>query len=57
MTTEQNSKLLQGPLFYILYFLFSLALTSCMDMDDTTPPVKATIQLVKPDAFLHMTDL
>jgi len=57
MTTEQNSKLLQGPLFYILYFLFSLALTSCMDMDDTTPPVKATIQLVRPDAFVHMADL
>ncbi len=28
-----------------------MVLTSCMDMDDTTPPVKATIQLVKPADF------
>ncbi len=32
-------------------------LTSCMDMNDTTPPVNATIQLVKPEVFCQMTDL
>ncbi len=32
-------------------------LAGCMDMDDTTPPVNATIQLVKPEVFKHMSDL
>ena len=34
-----------------------LFIISCMDMDDTTPPVKATIQLVRPESFVGMTDL
>ena len=32
-------------------------LTSCVDFDDTTPPVTATVQLVRPDAFVNMTDM
>lgn len=32
-------------------------LFSCMDMDDTTQPVKATVQLAKPANFVNMTDL
>ncbi len=35
----------------------TVLLTGCMDMDDTTPPVNATIQLVKPEVFSEMTDL
>lgn len=35
----------------------TLLLCSCMDMNDTTPPVSATVQLVKPDNFVNMTDL
>ncbi len=31
--------------------------TGCMDMNDTTPPVNTTIQLVKPKVFSQMTDL
>ena len=37
--------------------LFAFLLFSCMDMDDTTPPVKTTIQLVMPAEFVNMTDL
>ena len=37
--------------------LFAFLLFSCMDMDDTTPPVKTTIQLVMPTEFVNMTDL
>lgn len=51
-------------LYFILYTFFSAAplffsvvLTSCVDFDDTTQPVKATIQLVKPENFVNMTDL
>ncbi len=40
----------------IILCLASL-LTGCMDMNDTTPPVNATIQLVKPEVFTQMTDL
>ncbi len=42
----------------ILIILCLIALfTGCMDMNDTTPPVKATIQVVKPEVFSQMTDL
>ncbi len=42
-----------------ILFLFATLLTmvGCMDMDDTTQPVKTTIQLVKPSEFTNMTDL
>jgi len=35
----------------------ALLLGSCMDMDDTTPPVNTIVQLVKPSNFVNMTDL
>ena len=41
----------------LLIFCSVLLLTACMDMDDTTAPVKTSIQLVKPDNFVNMTDL
>ena len=36
---------------------WGLLFTSCMDMDDTTPPVSTAIQLVRPADFVNMTDL
>ena len=41
----------------ILFSLFALLPFSCIDFNDTTQPVKATIQLVKPENFVNMTDL
>ena len=40
-------------LFALLPFYF----TSCVDFNDTTQPVTATIQLVRPDGFINMTDM
>lgn len=41
---------------YLLFFSLAL-LTSCVDFDDTTPPVTATVQLVRPYAFVNMDDM
>ena len=41
----------------ILFSLCTLLPFSCIDFNDTTQPVKATIQVVKPDNFVNMTDL
>lgn len=49
-----NVKTIKG---IILFSLFALLPFSCIDFNDTTQPVKATIQLVKPENFVNMTDL
>ena len=38
-------------------FCAAVLLSACMDMDDTTPPVEAAVQLVKPANFVNMTDM
>lgn len=57
MISMRHRKQLKSLLFIISYFLFSVAQFSCVDFDDTTPPVTATVQLVRPDAFVNMTDM
>lgn len=55
-----NKRHIRKPLrllFIICCFLFSAAQFSCVDFDDTTPPVTATVQLVRPDAFVNMDDM
>ena len=55
------SKIQRKHLIYlsitICYLSLGVALSSCVDFDDTTPPVTATVQLVRPDAFVNMTDM
>ena len=55
------SKIQRKHLIYlsitICYLSLGAALSSCVDFDDTTPPVTATVQLVRPDAFVNMTDM
>lgn len=41
----------------ILLLCAALLLGSCVDFNDTTSPVKTTIQLSMPDNFVNMTDL
>lgn len=45
----------RNTLFFI--FIFSLALSSCVDFNDTTQPVSTTIQLVRPEGFLSTADM
>lgn len=40
-----------------LLFTTICLLTGCMDMNDTTQPVTATIQLLAPDGFSNMNDM
>ena len=49
LTRVTSSAMLLGLLVFLPF--------SCMDMSDTTPPVKTTIQLVLPEAFVNVTDL
>ena len=47
----------RNTIFIISYFIFSLALSSCVDFNDTTQPVSTTIQLVRPEGFLSTADM
>ena len=40
-----------------ILFVGLTVLTGCVDFNDTTPPVTATVQLVRPDAFVNMDDM
>ena len=42
---------------YFLLFSTLLLLTGCVDFNDTTPPVVATIQIVMPEGFANVADL
>ena len=58
MISKKYSSFIDYRLLVIGYWLlFSAALTSCVDFNDTTQPVSTTIQLERPEGFLSTADL
>ena len=50
--------LVEGAVRWFLpFYVLTLLPASCVDFSDTTPPVTATIQLVRPDGFVNMSDM
>ena len=41
----------RNTIFYILFFLFSVALTSCIDFDDATQAISVDIQVTAPEGY------
>jgi hypothetical protein len=57
MSNNRYNQVIKAVKWFYLFTFLPLYLSSCVDFSDTTPPVSATIQLVRPDAFVNMTDL